>query len=355
MINRILKPEEINSEKYILIDVRSSSEYEKAKIPGALNLPILEDKEKQKVGQSYWKKGLEDAIKVGENICQPKLKRYVQQVKKMLKNKEGVVYCFRGGLRSKLVVKLLVQMDIPVYQLGGGYKAYRRMVYDYLRDFIFNKNVFVLYGYTGNGKTDLLKYCDQKGLPVIDIESFANHRGSIFGDLGLNGQPSQKDFESLLFNGLKKLESAPFLIIEGESRKIGQCHLPNSVAELIKGAIPVLINSSIKERIKRINDLYSQKYSIIEINKKINSLKPYLGNKKSLKLKEFINSGRTNEFIEMLLLDYYDPLYYRSSIKNRDFRIEIDINLGLGAAYTKMANLIKLYCPQEQIIFNQAC
>ncbi len=349
MVIKTIKPEEIYNRSSIFIDVRSPREYQQGKIPGAINLPILDNDERRIVGLTYKKQGIDDAISAGHRIAQLKLDNYFLKVRKIIKNKQAIIYCWRGGLRSRAVAIFLKNKGLSVAQLKGGYRAYRRMVHSYLNIFTPKKPIFVLYGYTGSGKSDLLHYLETLDQPVLDLERLANHRGSVFGGFGLGEQPSQKDFEANLFIRLEELNDAPYIITEGESRKIGRCHLPNKIVEMMKNSFQVLVKSGFNERRKRVEKIYLNHISIEEALEKLEIIAPFLGKSKVLALQKNLANGEFRKVISYILRYYYDPLYYRSSIKEKSFSFSLNLNQNLICATNDLLHFINktINCEQD--------
>jgi tRNA 2-selenouridine synthase len=225
----------------IVIDVRSPSEFEHAHIQHAFSLPLFNDEERALVGTTYKQKSREDAIKIGLPLFGNKMLPMIELVEKWVgdfkkKNKtENVsiyVHCWRGGMRSAAVAWLLDLYGFKVHQLIGGYKAYRNWV---LAQFKKNYTLKVIGGYTGSGKTEILKELDKQRFSVIDLEGLAHHKGSAFGAMGQEKQPSQEMFENILARALFALADKTILI-EDESQRIGTVMLPTPFFKLLRSS-----------------------------------------------------------------------------------------------------------------------
>ena len=198
-----------------VIDVRSPSEFAHAHIPGAYNLPLFSDEERAIVGTSFKQESRENAIKAGLKFFGPQMVSMIEKIENLLdkkasaKNKNQdyeskkavLVHCWRGGMRSAGVAWLLDLYGFKVYTLVGGYKNFRQWCY---RQFEAPMDISIVGGYTGSGKTDVIHQLVKKHLPVIDLEGLANHKGSAFGGIGMEEQPTQEMFENLLALELAK-------------------------------------------------------------------------------------------------------------------------------------------------------
>ncbi|MFW6220375.1 MAG: tRNA 2-selenouridine(34) synthase MnmH [Nanoarchaeota archaeon] len=307
----------LNLGNKIFVDVRCEKEFNEDKIIGAINLPILNTDERKEVGTLY-KICKEKAFFLGINYYSKKLPLLTQKIKKIDKKKNIIVYCFRGGTRSKTITHLFEFLGFNVYQLEGGYKAYRHFIIDYFANFNVNFNFIVLYGLTGCGKTKIINLLKNS----IDIENVANHRSSLFGGIGLKPN-SQKMFESLLFYNLNKLNDNSYIFIEGESRKIGNVVVPEKLYSHIKSGINILIKANLEFRKKITVEEYFKEEYISEIKKVVLLLKQKLGKKK---IDEILNNIEKNNYLksaEILLTKYYDPLYeYTINNQKYDYIIE---------------------------------
>ena len=204
------------SEQHLVIDVRSPAEYNHAHIPGAHNLPLFTDEERKMVGTAYKQQSREAAIKIGLDFFGPKMKQMVEEVERIIDDKQQAIgheknsindtnrlpvadclllYCWRGGMRSAGVAWLMDLYGFKTYTLAGGYKKFRNYVLDLFKLPVqFN----ILGGYTGSGKTEMLRALKRQGEIVVDLEEIAGHKGSAFGNIEIKKQPSQEMFENLL-------------------------------------------------------------------------------------------------------------------------------------------------------------
>ena len=310
-----MKIEQLYGKDYVFVDVRSPAEFSEDHIPGAVNIPLFSNEERAIVGTLYKQVGKDVAIHKGLEIVGNKLQEMLQTYQQ-LQGKKLCVYCWRGGMRSASVVELLQSLKFDVVQLEKGYKDYRRFVGEQLEQAIIPPLV-VLYGLTGSGKTEILQKLDNS----IDLEGLAQHRGSIFGDLGLRPR-SQKMFDSLLLQKFYQIQKEKIIFIEGESRKIGQIMIPLRLWVLMQKGTKVKVLCSTEERVERLYKEYCTKMDKEFIIQKLQYIQKYLGKKKTEALIELLGQDKVKEVIQTLLLDYYDPLY-RHTVDNKEYRFEI--------------------------------
>lgn len=328
ILNLIMSEDALKAPDVFFIDVRSPIEYKESAIPGAVNLPLFDNEERERIGSLY-KENKDLAYEKGFEIGTSKLYSIFKEIKllQLSKDTKIIIYCWRGGLRSKSVAINLNMMGINAFQLKGGYKAYRKYIREGLKKFENKFSMINLHGNTGVGKTILLKNLEKKGFPILDLEGFANNRGSIFGSVGLGEPLSQKMFDSLLYNKLSANDQ-DYFFIESESKRIGNVTLPDFLVSSMKKAQHILIKTDIDTRIKNITKEY------LPLNNKEQIKKLILNNKFIHKkmghnwvdiLIAYLEKDDYYNFIRMLLLDYYDPLYSFSQKKYEPFHLEIDV------------------------------
>lgn len=301
-------------EKFCVIDVRSESEFNEDHILGAINVPILDDEERKFIGTLYKEKGVKAAKAMARQITMPKMLEKLNLIYSIIDNnkKTPLIYCARGGDRSGIIATFLAMENTYVFRLKGGYKAYRGHVLNYFNN-IFYKDIKVFYGLTGTGKTEVLLELKRNGLPIIDLEGLANNRGSVFGHIGLGIQPSQKKFDSDLYNALNYIKE-DYIIVEGESKKIGRLYIPEQFYDKMIRGDAYLIECSLELRIKRIIDEYGGylQENKEEIVRSIGILKAQIGTEKTTELINQFNSGKLYELVNYLLVNYYDILYEKN-------------------------------------------
>src|SRR5687768_11630406 len=197
-----------NIGQWQIIDVRSPGEYESGHIPGAINIPLFDDEERARVGTLYKQTSPESAMQEGLEIAGPKMAWYLESAKPLLKesDKNILIHCWRGGKRSGAIHWLFNFSGIKSYRLEGGYKSYRNSAHAFFNDHTFDFRI--LGGYTGSGKTEILKELAKHGQQVVDLEKLAHHKGSAFGSIGEEKQPTNEQFENDLFAAFSTLDPA---------------------------------------------------------------------------------------------------------------------------------------------------
>lgn len=295
------------SHNKLIIDVRSPLEYLKGHIPDAVNIPLFSDKERKDVGTIYKKTGKKEAVLKGLLYVQPKLNSFVRQIYDLIcddQNQQVFVYCHRGGMRSQSFSWLLHTSGFNVQRLDSGYKSFRRLV---LETFERKIHFVILGGKTGCGKTDILKELEKKGEQVLDLEKIACHKGSAFGDLGQDIQPSPQQFENNLFKNIFDFDFNKPVWIENESPGIGGLFIPVGIRKNMKNAPLINIDLPVKERIKRITKEYGNFESCL-LEERINKIKRKLGSDNLKRAIFHLYNDQLEETIK-ILLSYYDKGY----------------------------------------------
>ncbi|WP_343101703.1 tRNA 2-selenouridine(34) synthase MnmH [Romboutsia sp. MSSM.1001216sp_RTP31141st1_G3_RTP31141_220114] len=306
-------------ENVVFIDVRTESEHEEDNILDAFSMPLFKDNEHNEVGTIYKMQGKHEAIKIGFDYVGYKLKDIYLNVLEAAKNHDNVVvYCARGGMRSGSVVNLVSSLGINVYQLEGGYKAYRNYVLDYLRNIMNTKEFIVVHGLTGVGKTDLLKMLEENNIDNIDLEGIAKNSGSTFGFITFDQKPpSQKKFETKIFEELF-YSNSDYIFIESESKRVGHVCVPNEIYDaIIRDGHHILLECSTENRVKRlcrdyIHNQKNKEENIQTLKDCINKFRKRLGHKRVDEYINLLDEGKYEELVERYLVEYYDPLYMHS-------------------------------------------
>ncbi|MBM7659259.1 tRNA 2-selenouridine synthase [Bacillus mesophilus] len=341
-IDRVLE------DSFQLIDVRSPSEYKEFHIPGAISLPIFTDEERAKVGTIYKQEGNEFAKDIGVELLSKKLPALFKQIKELSHNVESkplVVYCWRGGMRSKSIVTMMSSLDISILQLEGGIRSYRKLIIEELAAHSSSKQYIVLEGLTGTKKTDILTELEKLDYPVINIEELASHRGSIFGQIGLKPR-SQKEFESLLYHRLMELKNSPYYIIEAESKRLGSILLPDFLLQGKERGERIHINLDLQSRAKTICETYHYEQHKIEFEDAINRLERHFSSEVNQSLKDLLQQQDIESVVAILLKEYYDPKYEYTSQKytTRVHTLEIhSLQDGVNKVSQKIDELVKSY------------
>ncbi|SHI44781.1 tRNA 2-selenouridine(34) synthase MnmH [Desulfofundulus thermosubterraneus] len=311
MIKEIDVTEALSLTDVLVVDVRSEGEYGEATIPGAVNVPLLDNVERALVGTVYKEKGPAQARKLGLELVSPRLPRWVEAVERLARGRRLVLFCWRGGLRSHFAAAVLDVMGFTVYRILGGYKAYRRFVNSYLGVDELPLRAVVIHGLTGVGKTSLLRCLAEEGLPVLDLEGLARHRGSVYGKIGLPPSPSQKMFEGLIVRDLMAAEEKGVFVVECESRRLGNLLVPAVVLRAMGKGYRVLLYDSLDNRVRRIRQEYTSgpQQNITALQEATSALAKYLGARRVAELNQLLARGEFDQVFSYLLTKYYDPLY----------------------------------------------
>ncbi|MFP7571128.1 tRNA 2-selenouridine(34) synthase MnmH [Marivita sp. S2033] len=295
-----------------VIDVRSPAEFAEDHVPGAINLPVLDDAERARVGTLYTQVSPFDARKLGAALV---FRNAATHIEGALADHEGgwkpLVYCWRGGQRSGSFAWLLSEIGWRADLIEGGYKTYRRLVVDMLHRDVLAHRIVQLGGYTGTAKTELLPLLAARGVQVIDLEGLANHRGSLLGDMG--GQPSQKAFESALAGQLCRLDPARPVLVEAESSKIGDLLIPPSLWGAMKRAPWIELSAPIAARteylVRAYDDILRDEAGL---QAKLAPLKAHRSEALVARWSELSAAGDRRGLVRSLMEDHYDLAYAKS-------------------------------------------
>ena len=287
----------------VLLDVRSPAEYAAGHIPGALNLPLFTDEERARVGTIYKQIGSEEATLIGLDLVGLKMGDLVRDAQLLAPDKKVLVHCWRGGKRSGSLSWLLEMTGFDVAVLTGGYKAYRQYIYKALES---PRSYIVLGGRTGCGKTEILKSLATMGEQVIDLEGLSHHKGSAFGWIGEEPQPTTEQFENQLFEIFRNLDPTRRIWIENESRKIGTGYLPEAFWRAMKNAPLINLSAPLGERLRHLVAVYSDENKQ-DLLHSFNKIAKKLGDKVRPAM-EAIEAGEYTKAAEIALY-YYDKTY----------------------------------------------
>jgi len=234
-----------------MMDARAPVEFSKGAFPGVLNLPLMDDSERQRVGTCYKQHGQDAAIALGHQLVsgQVKAERVAAWAAFAKANPHGYLYCFRGGLRSQITQQWLAEAGIDYPRVIGGYKAMRTFLLDTTQHAVDECDFVILGGLTGTGKTDVLVQLDNS----LDLEGHANHRGSSFGKRA-SGQPAQIDFENRLAIDLLKQRArgTEQFVLEDEGRMVGSCTVPLALYQGMQQYTLVWLEDAFEDRVERI-------------------------------------------------------------------------------------------------------
>ena len=309
-----------------IIDVRSPSEYAEDHIPGAINLPVMDDAERAKVGTIYKQVSPFEARVTGAAIVARNAARHLEGP---LADKPGgwrpLVYCWRGGQRSGSFSTILRQIGWRADLVEGGYKSFRSLVVAALEAPVVPP-VVVLDGNTGSAKTELLNAAAAQGAQVIDLEGLANHRGSLFGAME-GGQPGQKAFETRLAMSLAALDPGRVLLLEAESSKIGQINLPKGVWSAIKSAPRLRLAVPLAERAAYLARVYADITADTDrLQQVIDRLRPFHSAETIDGWQALARAGNFGPLAGALMAEHYDPRYekHRARHQRREVLVQAD-------------------------------
>ena len=323
-----------------IVDVRSPSEFCQGHWPGAINIPLFSDIEREIIGKSYKKESRLNAIRNGLKATLPKTRKLLEIIFQTALKKEGVnkslrIYCWRGGMRSKAFAWLARTIGIETHILKGGYKSYRKWV---LYQFEADLPIRLIGGKTGTRKTDLLNYINKENIYVIDLEGIANHRGSSFGSLGMEKQPSTQQFENILAESLSNFHksNANEIWLEAESSNLGKCRIPNKLFSNMKKAPVLEIIKTKHERVKNLVEVYSQN-SQTELKDAVNKISNRLGPQRTTEALISIEKKEWSKACEAML-DYYDKCYEYELKKAKNINSINLSGLNLESSLNKILN-----------------
>ena len=304
MVKRINARELFGNTSRWIIDVRSPGEFEAGHIPNSISLPLFSNEERAAVGTLYKKEGQNAAIELGLEIVGPKLADFLRTARELSQEKPLTVLCWRGGKRSASMAWLFQTGGLEVQVVEGGYKAFRQAGMDLMEEI---QDLRLLVGNTGSGKTLILQEMEKLGAQMIDLEALANHRGSAFGHLGMQPQPTTEQFQNDLFWKVGTLNLALPIWVEGESITIGKCVIPNPFWAKMLMSPYWVVERSREERVNQILKDYgdSPKTDLLESLQRISRK---MGPQHAKTAAEFIQSGDLEAAVH-LFLDYYDKFY----------------------------------------------
>ncbi len=296
-----------------LIDVRSPAEYAEDHLPGAINLPVLDNAERARVGTIYKQQSPFLARKIGAALVFHNAAHHIETA---LRDHDGgwrpLVYCWRGGQRSGAFAWMLREIGWRAETVEGGYRTWRRLVKRYLYDTVLPHRLVALDGYTGTAKTALLHLLQARGVQIVDLEGLANHRGSLLGEYA-GGQPSQKAFETRLAIALSALDPARPVVIEAESSKIGERIVPPGLWAAMKSAPRIRVAAPVDARAAFLVQAYDDILSDApRLKARLDWLRPHRGHAVVDHWFALIDADDRHALTRALMEQHYDPSYSKS-------------------------------------------
>jgi len=343
-------PREIDIRRFLqkadsipVIDVRTPAEYKQGHIPTAYNIPLFSNKERKSIGISYKQEGQQEALMKGLDFAGPKMTSFVRKAHRIARQKQLLVHCWRGGMRSASMAWLFETAGMDCYLLKGGYKSFRQFVLAYFNQaFPF----IVIGGLTGSGKTAVLKSLAEMEEQILDLEFLAHHKGSAFGNLGEKAQHSTEHFENKICWELLPLDKNRTIWIEDESRSIGRNILPAGIYNQIRSAPVIFLDVPRMDRVNRLVEDYAG-FSKDELCESIHKISQRLGGNITRKAIEAVIKGEYKLTAEMML-HYYDKTYL-FGLGNRDQQLVFKLPVGDVFNSASVASQILSFARQNQV------
>lgn len=325
-----------------VIDVRSEAEFAEDHVPGAVNCPVLHNTERARIGTIYKQVSAFDAKKIGAALVSRNIARHLEaSFADRPRSWRPLVYCWRGGSRSGALAHVLQQVGWRVGRLDGGYKAYRRAVIVDLHERPSQFQWRVICGLTGSGKSRLLRALAECGPQVLDLEALAAHRGSVLGNLPDAPQPSQKMFESLVWAGLRKFDTARPVWVEAESKKIGGVRVPETLIAAMWNGECIRLEAPVTLRVAMLTEEYQHFVADPALlGTQLDCLVAHYGQERIGAWKTLAANGIWDTLVRELLENHYDPAYTRSTLKHYPHHAEgmrLEVTADSDAAFAQLA------------------
>lgn len=300
-----------------IVDVRTPDEFADDHVPGAINCPVLSNEERVQIGTLHAQASAFEAKKVGAALISRNIAAIVEQWRARPRDWAPLVYCWRGGQRSRSLTHVLNEIGWRAVQLEGGYRAYRRHVVDRLATLPSRYRYRVVCGMTGSGKSRLLTALAAEGAQVLDLEDLAKHRGSLLGDLPEHPQPTQKGFESLVLDRLERFDAARPVIVESESKRIGRLQVPDALLAAMRSARCVRVDLPAASRVALLKEEYAHFLADpVLLAQRLAPLVPLHGKATVERWNAQAAGGEFDALVESLLVEHYDPTYSRAIERN---------------------------------------
>ena len=328
-----------------VIDVRSPAEFSEDHVPGAISCPVLDDEERARIGTLYKQVSPFDAKKLGAALVAKNIARHIEtRFMSMPRDWKPLIYCWRGGKRSGAMAHILREIGWNAWCIEGGYKSYRHFIVETLSTLPLDYQFRVIHGTTGSGKSRLLRALKDAGAQVLDLEDLAAHRGSVLGNLPDRPQPSQKMFETLIWDALRLAEASRPIFIEGESKKIGQLQVPEALMHAMRGSLCIQLEAGRETRIALLSDEYRHFFDDpASLYAQLDCLKGLYGEKTVEGWKQLADRGAWAELVGSLLEDHYDPAYRRSAPRNYarlPGAMQVSLNTPEDAEFARLARVL---------------
>ncbi|TFZ03204.1 tRNA 2-selenouridine(34) synthase MnmH [Ramlibacter rhizophilus] len=301
-----------------LIDARSQAEYEEDRLPGAVNWPSLDDAQRHRIGTLYKQVSPFEAKKQGAALVAANIARHIErEVLDKPKGWQPLVYCWRGGKRSGALALVLDQIGFRVHWLDGGYKAFRTQLLAQLPALAQCLSYRVVCGPTGSGKTRLLQALAEAGAQVLDLEALAQHRSSVLGLAPGETQPSQKQFDTRIWERLRGFDPARVVWVESESKKVGNVAVPEALISAMRASPCFHLALRDEERVALLLEDYDWFVKDPEhFCSRLDALAELRGRGVVREWQDRVRAGFTSQVVQELLVQHYDPMYAASIRRN---------------------------------------
>jgi tRNA 2-selenouridine synthase len=311
-----------------VIDARSENEYAEDHLPGAMNWPTLDNQERHDIGTLYKQVNAFEAKKRGAARAARNIAAHIErEVIDKPRNWKPLTYCWRGGKRSGSLSLILSEIGFRVTLIEGGYKAFRAALLADIPRLAPLYDWRVVCGTTGSGKTRLLQALAATGAQVLDLEALANHRSSVLGAIPGVAQPTQKAFDTRIWDALRRFDPARPVYVESESKKVGNVAVPGALIEAMRAAPCLNLMLPDEERVALLLEDYDFFVRDGEaFCERLDALIELKSKKVVEEWKAQVRSGQTQNVVRDLLLSHYDPVYRQSMARNfRQFEQARDI------------------------------
>lgn len=301
-----------------IIDARSEDEYLEDHLPGAVNWPTLNNEERRDIGTLYKQVNAFEAKKRGAAIAARNIAAHIErEVIDKPKDWKPLAYCWRGGKRSGSLSLILSEIGFRVTLVEGGYKAFRAAVVQDIPRLVNGLDWRVICGTTGSGKTRLLQALAAQGAQVIDLEALANHRSSVLGAIPGLPQPTQKRFDTLVWNALRQLDRTRPVFVESESKKVGNVSVPTSLIETMRESTCLNLVLPDAERVALLMEDYDFFVRDVEsFCERLQVLTDFRGKAVVEAWQASVRAGQIEPVVQELLTQHYDPVYLQSMRRN---------------------------------------
>jgi tRNA 2-selenouridine synthase len=306
------------AEFHTVIDARTEDEYALDHVPGAINWPTLNNAERIAIGTMYKQVSPFEARKRGAALSARNIAAHIErEVLDKPRDWKPLLYCWRGGNRSGALATILSAIGFEVTLIEGGYKAWRAALVAALPALANGLKYRVVCGPTGSGKTRLLHALNSQGAQVLDLEALASHRSSVLGQIPGQPQPSQKRFDSLVWDALRNFDRARVVYVESESKKVGNVRVPDALMETMRESPCIDLRLRDEERVALLLEDYA--FYVTDPSafcERLHALTELRGKETVSDWVSKVQAGRTADVVLELLKLHYDPTYSQSMVRN---------------------------------------